>query len=116
MFKSHYFGIVADKSFQKADWRIRPLNKEMMIYAVSDTRYLIRLTYELLVDLNNHCNTTDQNANNIFIEIQQICKALSLSKYEKPKIFSKAYSKLVEQVQQRYNSLQLQALQIIWVY
>ncbi|KAL8341465.1 hypothetical protein RB601_005573 [Gaeumannomyces tritici] len=31
----------ADKRFQMADWRIRPLSKEMLYYARSDTHYLL---------------------------------------------------------------------------
>lgn len=104
-----------DKSFQKADWRTRPLNKEMITYAVSDTRYLVKLTYELLVDLKNHCETQGQNIEEIFADIQQTCKALTLSKYEKPKIFAKSFNKIVEQVEQSFSPLQLQLLQIIWV-
>jgi len=112
---SHYLGIVADKSFQKADWRVRPLNKEMITYAVSDTRYLARLTYDLLSDLKSYCDSNYQNIEEVFTDIQLTCKNLTLSRYEKPKVFSNGYGKLVDQLQQRYNPLQLKILQVIWV-
>lgn len=38
---SRYINFEADKRYQLADWRIRPLNKEMMFYARSDTHSLI---------------------------------------------------------------------------
>ena len=34
------FGIHLDKRYQKANWGIRPLSREMLRYAVSDTRFL----------------------------------------------------------------------------
>lgn len=85
------------------------------MYAVSDTRYLIRLTYELMSDLSNYYQTINQNVDDVFAEIQKTCKTLSLSKYEKPNIFPKSFTKLVEQVEQRYSPLQLQVLHAVWV-
>lgn len=37
------FGLMVDKRFQKKDWSIRPLPKDMLDYAASDTLYLIPL-------------------------------------------------------------------------
>jgi exosome complex exonuclease RRP6 len=36
-----YCGVLADKKYQLADWRIRPLTSEMMKYAREDTHYLL---------------------------------------------------------------------------
>lgn len=38
---SHYCQFQADKRYQMADWRMRPLPKEMLDYARSDTHYLL---------------------------------------------------------------------------
>lgn len=38
-----YFGIIKDTSHQKADWRKRPLPKDMLDYACVDVQYLFRL-------------------------------------------------------------------------
>jgi ribonuclease D len=35
------FGVIHNKRFQKADWGVRPLSEEMLLYAASDTHYLI---------------------------------------------------------------------------
>jgi ribonuclease D len=35
-----YFGVRLDKRFQRADWSARPLSREMISYAASDTRHL----------------------------------------------------------------------------
>ena len=37
----HYCGVNTDKSYQRADWRIRPLSPEMIYYARTDTHYLL---------------------------------------------------------------------------
>eukprot|EP00977_Amphora_coffeiformis_P015985 scaffold4833_cov233-Amphora_coffeaeformis.AAC.20 len=38
-----YFGIQADKTYQLADWRQRPLPADMKEYAVQDTHYLLTI-------------------------------------------------------------------------
>ncbi len=42
-----YFKLSVDKSFQKIDWSIRPLSKDMISYGITDVAYLIEL-YEIL--------------------------------------------------------------------
>ncbi|KAL3683440.1 hypothetical protein R1sor_001462 [Riccia sorocarpa] len=37
----HFCGVIADKRYQLADWRIRPLPAEMVKYAREDTHYLL---------------------------------------------------------------------------
>lgn len=36
-------GVNADKQYQTADWRIRPLTPEMLNYAREDTHYLLNI-------------------------------------------------------------------------
>ena len=38
---SHFCDVTADKKYQLADWRIRPLSAEMLLYARMDTHYLL---------------------------------------------------------------------------
>ncbi len=38
-----YFDLHVDKRFQKTDWSIRPLSKEMISYSVNDVAYLLEL-------------------------------------------------------------------------
>jgi exosome complex exonuclease RRP6 len=44
---SLFCGVAADKQYQLADWRVRPLSKEMLSYASTDTKYLLYI-YERL--------------------------------------------------------------------
>ena len=48
------FGIHLDKRYQKANWGVRPLSREMLQYAVSDTRFLSELKDKLLSELIEH--------------------------------------------------------------
>jgi len=56
----HYCDIDADKQYQVADWRIRPLPKEMTHYAREDTHSLLfiydKLRNELIERGNAHAN------------------------------------------------------------
>jgi exosome complex exonuclease RRP6 len=38
-----YCGYRADKKYQMADWRIRPLTKEMKLYAQADTHFILSI-------------------------------------------------------------------------
>jgi ribonuclease D len=79
----HYLQKSVDKKYQLADWRIRPLPKEMIIYASEDTHYLIYLYNRMVNDLLN-----DKDQDNIYTKIVQVfeqgCSLCSRS-YEKPK-------------------------------
>ncbi|KAK4414837.1 protein RRP6-like 2 [Sesamum alatum] len=44
---NHFCGVVANKEYQNADWRIRPLPQEMIKYAREDTHYLLYI-YDLM--------------------------------------------------------------------
>jgi len=35
-----YFGVKLDKRYQRADWSVRPLSPEMLVYAAADTHHL----------------------------------------------------------------------------
>ena len=46
-----HFGIQLDKSHQRADWAMRPLPRNMLEYAATDTRHLIPLAEKLRAEL-----------------------------------------------------------------
>ena len=46
-----HFGVQLDKSHQRADWAMRPLPRNMLEYAATDTRYLISLAEKLRAEL-----------------------------------------------------------------
>src|SRR5262249_40909123 len=46
-----HFGVQLDKSQQRADWAMRPLPRNMLEYAATDTRHLIPLAEKLRAEL-----------------------------------------------------------------
>ena len=44
-------GVTMSKRHQRADWAMRPLTESMLEYAANDTRYLFKLTDELIEEL-----------------------------------------------------------------
>lgn len=48
------FGVKVNKRYQKADWGVRPLSRELLLYAVVDTHYLIPLRDILKAELDQH--------------------------------------------------------------
>jgi ribonuclease D len=46
-----HFGVQIDKSHQRADWAMRPLPRNMLEYAATDTRYLVALAEKLRAEL-----------------------------------------------------------------
>ncbi|KAK3305816.1 ribonuclease H-like domain-containing protein [Chaetomium strumarium] len=73
----------ADKRYQLADWRIRPLPDEMFYYARSDTHYLLYI-YDMLrnelVELSTQ-TSADENPTELVI---QKSKEVSLQRHEHP--------------------------------
>ncbi|OLN81173.1 Exosome complex exonuclease rrp6 [Colletotrichum chlorophyti] len=71
----------ADKKYQLADWRVRPLSDEMLYYARSDTHYLLyiydKIRNELVMKSDRSNPETD------YIEaVLQNSKAVALTRYE----------------------------------
>lgn len=46
-----FFGVRLDKRFQRADWSMRPLSREMLAYAAQDTMHLLELREQLHAEL-----------------------------------------------------------------
>ncbi|KAK3689600.1 ribonuclease H-like domain-containing protein [Podospora appendiculata] len=73
----------ADKKYQLADWRIRPLPQEMLYYARSDTHYLLYI-YDMvrneLVENSDRSNPEQD----LIGQVVQKSKEVSLLRYENP--------------------------------
>jgi exosome complex exonuclease RRP6 len=72
----YYVGIQANKEYQLADWRIRPLPADFLKYAREDTHYLLYL-YDRM--RNALLNSSEKEA---FAEVFQKSKETSLSAFE----------------------------------
>ncbi|KAI6245921.1 Exosome complex exonuclease rrp6 [Erysiphe necator] len=72
----------ADKAYQMADWRIRPLPEKMLYYARADTHYLLYIYDQMrneLVEKSSHENAKE----NLIDAVLQKSKETSLSRYER---------------------------------
>ncbi|KAB5526371.1 ribonuclease H-like domain-containing protein [Coniochaeta sp. 2T2.1] len=73
----------ADKKYQMADWRLRPLPDEMFYYARSDTHYLLYIYDMVRNELVDNSDTSVPEKN--WIEwVLQKSKEISLQRYETP--------------------------------
>ncbi|RKP27840.1 ribonuclease H-like domain-containing protein [Syncephalis pseudoplumigaleata] len=75
-----YAKVTPDKRYQLADWRIRPLPKEMLDYARSDTHYLLYIFDELRAELLAKSNPETLNLMHAVLDRSQ---ETALKRYEK---------------------------------
>ncbi|XP_077510567.1 exosome component Rrp6 [Amblyomma americanum] len=108
----HYCRIEADKQFQLADWRIRPLPAVMIHYARSDTHYLLYIMDCLKSDLADRSNNNDNLVRSVFDRSKQV----ALKRYEKPIYNEQSYLELYRKSRKTFNSRQLHALRHLYAW
>ena len=92
-----YCSVLADKKYQLADWRVRPLPAEMQKYAREDTHYLLYIYDRIRIDLLEQ--GTARNALNPKSLLRSTCHkshALCLKVYQKPVVKDYNYFAIVE--------------------
>lgn len=106
----HYLNIDIDKTFQLADWRIRPLPQELTSYARQDTHYLIYI-YECvtnaLLDLAN-------GQTNILEATYQRSTELCRRRYVKPVVTEESHIEFFRKSKRIFDNRQLFALRYIF--
>ncbi|KAK1705060.1 exonuclease [Colletotrichum lupini] len=70
----------ADKKYQLADWRVRPLSDEMLYYARSDTHFLLYIYDKMRNELVMKSDRGNPSTDYIEMTLQK-SKTLSLSRY-----------------------------------
>ncbi|KAF5498314.1 Exosome complex exonuclease rrp6 [Colletotrichum fructicola] len=78
---SKFANFDADKRYQMADWRMRPLSPEMLYYARSDTHYLLYVYDKVRNELVMKSDRGNPGTNYIETVLQK-SKSQSLSRYE----------------------------------
>ncbi|KAK3321563.1 ribonuclease H-like domain-containing protein [Apodospora peruviana] len=73
----------ADKKYQLADWRIRPLPDEMLYYARSDTHYLLYI-YDMVRNELIESSDRSKPEKDLIESVVQKSKGVSLQRYEHP--------------------------------
>ncbi|PON53649.1 Ribonuclease D [Parasponia andersonii] len=86
----HFCGVTANKEYQNADWRLRPLPEEMLRYAREDTHYLLHI-YDLmrmkLFSLSKESDSADASLLEVYRRSYDICMQL----YEKELLTENSY-------------------------
>jgi exosome complex exonuclease RRP6 len=100
---SYYCNVLADKKYQLADWRIRPIPEEMLRYAREDTHYLLYIYDKLKNELIAHGN---QN-NNLLLSVLNRSRDLCLKRYEKEKFTRDSHLILYNKFNLTLNSVQM---------
>uniref|UniRef100_H2ZCV9 Exosome complex component 10 n=1 Tax=Ciona savignyi TaxID=51511 RepID=H2ZCV9_CIOSA len=111
---THYCNIQADKKYQLADWRVRPLPKEMLLYAQGDTHYLLYVYDMMKIDLL-------KAGTGMLEKVLEKSREICLLKYEKAVTTASSHLALMEKQKRRggkkdFNSQQLEALRLIYAW
>ncbi|KAF7801446.1 protein RRP6-like 2 isoform X1 [Senna tora] len=86
----HFCEVTANKEYQNADWRLRPLPDEMIRYGREDTHYLLYI-YDLmrikLFELSKEADSSDTPLLEVYKRSYDICMQL----YEKEQLTENSY-------------------------
>jgi len=111
----HYCDVTADKKFQLADWRQRPLTEEMSKYARMDTHYLHYIYDTMRLELAQPKNKED-NPINYLKSVFKMSKEIALQIFEKPKAKDSDYFAIVQRNCTLMGEGQLEVLQMLLVW
>lgn len=108
----HFCDIDADKSFQLADWRMRPLPTELISYARQDTHYLLYI-YDML---SNQLLDKANEKTNILLSVYRSSTDLCAKRYVKLKITSDSYLELYRKSKRIFDNRQFYALKELFTW
>ncbi|KAF0929737.1 hypothetical protein E2562_024429 [Oryza meyeriana var. granulata] len=83
----HFCGVTANKEYQSADWRLRPLPDEMIKYAREDTHYLLYI-YDLM---RLRLMKESSGENDLLLEVYKRSNEVCLQLYEKELLTHSSY-------------------------
>ncbi|RLN18231.1 protein RRP6-like 2 [Panicum miliaceum] len=83
----HFCGVIANKEYQAADWRLRPLPDEMIKYAREDTHYLLYI-YDLM---RLRLAKESSGDSDMLLEVCKCSNEICLQLYEKEQLTDSSY-------------------------
>nr|XP_020637831.1 exosome component 10 [Pogona vitticeps] len=107
-----YCGVEANKQYQLADWRIRPLPEEMAHYAREDTHYLLYIYDRVREELWERANGQPAQLQGVWQRSTTIC----LKKYIKPIFTEDSYLDLYRKQKKHLNTQQLTAFRLLFAW
>ncbi|PKA57851.1 exosome complex exonuclease RRP6 [Apostasia shenzhenica] len=99
----HFCDVQANKEYQNADWRLRPLPDEMIKYAREDTHYLLHI-YDLM-----RCKllSVSSDENDLLLEVYQRSSDICMQLYEKELLTDTSYLRIYGLSDADFNAKQL---------
>lgn len=104
--------VTANKQYQLADWRIRPLPLEMVRYAREDTHYLLYISDRLHNELIKSGNANSNLLQSVYTRSKDVC----LKRYEKPLFTSVSFQKVLEKHKRTFNTEQKCAFRLLYAW
>src|SRR5687767_6389538 len=94
----YYCNVDADKKYQLADWRLRPLTEDMINYARADTHYLLYIYDRMRNELITNSDHVTFNRLKVALErsAQLSLKVYETYKYDKSGEGPGGYKRLLE--------------------
>ena len=86
-----YCNVDADKQYQLADWRLRPLTEEMFKYAREDTHYLLYTYDRIRLDLR--AAAPPDTPDRLLLQVHRRSADVALRLYQKPVYDDRTYTK-----------------------
>ncbi|RWR82153.1 protein RRP6-like protein 2 [Cinnamomum micranthum f. kanehirae] len=86
----HFCGVTANKEYQNADWRLRPLPDEMIKYAREDTHYLLHI-YDLMRGRLINSSAESASGDDLLLEVYKRSCDVCLQLYEKELLTDTSY-------------------------
>jgi len=108
----HYCNIDADKSFQLADWRMRPLPESLLKYAQQDTHYLLYIFDQIVNDLLKSSNEQSTLVKGVYNDSKILC----MKRYVKPIITENSYKDMYLKSKRSFNNQQIYALRELFAW
>ncbi|KAK9155011.1 hypothetical protein Sjap_002491 [Stephania japonica] len=103
---NHFCGVTANKEYQNADWRLRPLPNEMIKYAREDTHYLLHI-YDLMREKLLAASAGSENRHDLLLEVYERSCEICLQLYEKEILTDSSYLHIYGLMEADFNSQQL---------
>jgi exosome complex exonuclease RRP6 len=109
-----YCDITANKEYQQADWRRRPLTKEMMKYAREDTHYLLNIYDKIRGEIVSWSIRSGLNPIESLKSVLNQSRLICLKTYQKPELKTETYYELLNRYKSSGNETKVQIFKEVY--
>ncbi|KAK7396130.1 hypothetical protein VNO78_16920 [Psophocarpus tetragonolobus] len=109
----HFCGVTANKEYQNADWRLRPLPDVMLRYGREDTHYLLYI-YDLMRIKLFTLSKESGGCENLLLEVYKRSYDVCMQLYEKELLTENSYLHIYGLRGAGFNAQQLAVVSALW--